>query len=181
MFTVKNLILPILIVTLLTSCSQTEDVQDDVSDTQQLSSTAVDVKIEETEAVETEPNVDALFPYMSAVNLLSAAQYEDAINQYNKVLRLKPDLSLAYHGRGLAYHHLEQHDLAMEDLNKSIQLDTLYADAYRNRGIIFLNRGELNKGASDINKAMDLYKARGDNKKLKALENLLGNPEDSLN
>jgi tetratricopeptide (TPR) repeat protein len=168
-------------VTLLTSCSQTEDVQDDVSNTQQLSSTAVDVKIEETEAVETEPNVDALFPYMSAVNLLSAAQYEDAINQYNKVLRLKPDLSLAYHGRGLAYHHLEQHDLAMEDLNKSIQLDPLYADAYRNRGIIFLNRGELNKGASDINKAMDLYKARGDNKKLKALENLLGNPEDSLN
>ena len=54
MFTVKNLILPILIVTLLTSCSQTEDVQDDVSNTQQLSSTAVDVKIEETEAVETE-------------------------------------------------------------------------------------------------------------------------------
>ena len=97
MFTVKNLILPILIVTLLTNCSQTEDVQDDVSNTQQLSSTAVDVKIEETEAVETEPNVDALFPYMSAVNLLSAAQYEDAINQYNKVLRLKPDLSLAYH------------------------------------------------------------------------------------
>ena len=115
---------------------------------------------------------------MSAVNLLSAAQYEDAINQYNKVLRIIPDLALAYHGRGLAYHHLEQHDLAMEDLNKSIQLDSEYADAYRNRGVILLNRGEMNKGISDINKAMDLYESRGETAKLEALETLLGNPTD---
>ena len=180
MFTSKNLIIPILVVTLLalTSCSQTDEPQDDISNAQQLSSNAEDVKIEEPEVDVTEPSVDPLFPYMSAVNLLSAAQYEDAINQYNKVLRIKPNLALAHHGRGLAYHHLDQHDLAMEDLNKSIELDPLYADAYRNRGIIFLNRGELNKGASDINKAMDLYKARGDSEKLKALETLLGNPAD---
>ena len=36
----------------------------------------------------------------------------------------------------------------------------------------------MNKGASDINKAMDLYKARGDSEKLKALETLLANPAD---
>tara|TARA_B100000686_G_C16358854_1_gene746688 strand:+ start:48 stop:584 length:537 start_codon:yes stop_codon:yes gene_type:complete len=178
MFTVKNLILPILIASLLTSCSQTDITEDNISNNQALNSNISDVQAEEPEASGSETTVDPLFPYMSAVNLLSAAQYEDAINQYNKVLRLKPDLALAYHGRGLAYHHLEQHDLAMEDLNKSIQLDPEYADAYRNRGIIFLNQGDLNKGISDINKAIDLYEARGNQEKLEALEKLLGNPTD---
>ena len=178
MFRVKNLLLVTLIVTLFTGCSQTDNTTTDVSNEQQSIASDVDVQAEESEAEESVTTVDPLFPYMSAVNLLSAAQYEDAINQYNKVLRIIPDLALAYHGRGLAYHHLEQHDLAMEDLNKSIQLDSEYADAYRNRGVILLNRGEMNKGISDINKAMDLYETRGETAKLEALETLLGNPTD---
>ena len=176
MFILKNLLLPVLIIILFIGCSQTDNDVLNTSNEETSSTNITNTKPDTSTSAEPEVVADPLFPYMSAVNLLSAAQYEDAINQYNKVLRIAPDLALAYHGRGLAYHHLEQHALAMDDLNKSIQLDPEYADAYRNRGMILINQGQADKGFSDINKAINLYKTRGETAKLQELENILTRP-----
>ena len=103
------------------------------------------------------PRLEALFEYTRAVQLLDIQEYEDAIPAYGLVIRRLPDFALAYHGRGLAYYHLEQIGLAIEDFDKAIELDPEFADAYRNRGVVHLNEGDTEKAISDLEMALSLY------------------------
>lgn len=120
---------------------------------------------------------DALFPYTRAVQLLRAAQYEDAIPQFGMVIRILPDFAKAYHGRGLAYYHDEQLELAIEDFNKAIELKPDFADAYRNRGVTHLNSGNIIRGTLDLQTALSIYEELGDSFAVRDLNRLLGNPK----
>ena len=63
-------------------------------------------------------------------------QYQMAIEDYNKAIRLKPGIMLqAYNNRGNVYTKLGQYQMAIEDFNKAIRLKPDYAYAYNNRGI----------------------------------------------
>ena len=101
---------------------------------------------------------------MYAVNLLNAAQYEEAIPQFDLVIRMLPDLSLAYHYRARAHYQREvpNLDLARSDLDKAIELDPNFAEAYRNRGVLRLNEGDEQGGVIDLQKALVLYIEKGD-------------------
>jgi len=118
---------------------------------------------------------DALFDYLAAINLLSAAQYKEAIARFGTVIRLQPDLALAYHGRALAYYNNDLPDLALEDLDRAIELDPDYADAYRNRGVMRLNEGKVSLAAADLERALELYRDWGtpDPEKIADAERLL--------
>ena len=107
---------------------------------------------------------DVLFRYTSAVQLLQAAQYEEAIPQFGIVIRVLPDFAQAYHGRGLAYYRSEtpQEELALEDFTKAIELKPDFADAYRNRGVLYINRSDLRRAAADLQMALELYTKAGD-------------------
>lgn len=107
---------------------------------------------------------DLLFRYMYAVNLLNAAQYEEAIPQFDLVIRMLPDLALAYHYRARAHYQREvpNLDLARSDLDKAIELDPNFAEAYQNRGVLKLNEGEEEGGVIDLQKALVLYIDKGD-------------------
>jgi tetratricopeptide (TPR) repeat protein len=102
------------------------------------------------------PEIQALFEYMRAVNLLEAAQYEDAIPAYGLVIRKLPDLAIAYNGRGLAYYHEERLALALEDFSKAIELKSGYADAYANRAVVHRDQGDTEKATADLEKAIEL-------------------------
>ena len=116
------------------------------------------------EATYTPQTPDVLFRYTSAVQLLNAAQYEDAIPQFDFVIRLLPDLALAYNGRGLA--HLEKDnpnlELALEDFDKAVELDPDFADAYLNRALAHSRAGEQDKSIDDLQKALRLYIEEGE-------------------
>ena len=114
-----------------------------------------------------------LFTYMYALRLLRAAQYEDAIPQFSIVVRILPDFALAYHGRGLAYFHEEQEELAQEDFSKAIELKPDYADAYRNRGVIYMNAGEVLKGVADLQKALELFEDAGNTRAVEEVKAFL--------
>ena len=116
------------------------------------------------EATSTPQTPDVLFRYTSAVQLLNAAQYEDAIPQFDFVIRLLPDLALAYNGRGLA--HLEKDnpnlELALEDFDKAVEVDPDFADAYLNRALAHSRAGEQGKSIDDLQKALRLYIEEGE-------------------
>ena len=118
--------------------------------------------------------VDVLFTYTYAKRLLQSSLYEEAIPQYDIVIRVMPNFALAYHGRGLALFHEEQPELALEDFDKAIVLKPEFADAYMSRGILYRDGGEPDKSESDFEKALTLYLAdgnlRGVNSAQKALE-----------
>lgn len=65
-------------------------------------------------------------------------QYQRAIEDYNKAIRLKPNNADAYYNRGLAYKELGQYPRAIRDFDQAIRLKPDYADAYYNRGVLYL-------------------------------------------
>jgi tetratricopeptide (TPR) repeat protein len=103
--------------------------------------------------------------------LFNEGRTEEAINQYNLSLRIKPlvmDHVLAYNNRGIAYSRLGMYRNALEDLNKAIEMKSDYADAYGNRGVIYSSLGQNQLAFEDFNKAIqlqpdfaDLYNNRG--------------------
>ena len=112
---------------------------------------------------------NVLFRYTYAMQLLSAGQYNDAIAQFGIVLRFLPDLAKAYHGRGLAYYHEEQMDLALEDFTKSIELMPEFADAHTSRGMARINNGDVARGIDDLRNALTLYESEGDDENAQQL------------
>ena len=83
-------------------------------------------------------------------------QYQHAIENYNEAVRLKPDFSIAYNGRGISYNNLGQYQHAIENYNEAVRLKPDYADAYNNRAIVYLNQGNKESGCSDAQKACEL-------------------------
>jgi tetratricopeptide (TPR) repeat protein len=108
-----------------------------------------------------EPAIDVLFDYLRAVGLLNAGQYKEAVGRYNVVLRILPELYLAYHGRALAYYNEDLFDLALDDFNKAIEYKSDYAEALRNRGVLFGNQGRHDLARSDLELAVGIYREKG--------------------
>ena len=107
---------------------------------------------------------DVLFRYTYAVRLLNAAQYEDAIPQFEFVLRILPDFHLAYNGRGLAHLQKEKPnlELASEDFTKVIEIEPDFAEGYMNRGAVRIRQGDRDGAIDDLQKAMTLFTQDGE-------------------
>ena len=104
---------------------------------------------------------DVLFRYTYAVRLLQSGQYDEAVPQFDIVIRFLPDFAQAYHGRGLAHYNAERIEEALTDFSNAIELDPDYADAYRNRGMLYANLGDIQKSITDLRIAMLLYQEAG--------------------
>jgi tetratricopeptide (TPR) repeat protein len=77
-------------------------------------------------------------PHNNLGTALSAeGKSEEAIDHYNKALRITPDYAGVYNNRGNAYAKLGQYQLAFEDYNQAIRLKPDYADAYYNWGYAY--------------------------------------------
>jgi len=79
-----------------------------------------------------------------------------AIENFNKVIRLKPDNADAYNNRGTIYTKFGQYQMAIEDFNNAIRLKPDDADTYLNRGFVYFNQGDNISGCEDAKKACDL-------------------------
>ena len=83
-------------------------------------------------------------------------QHQQAIEDYNAAISLKPHYAEDYYNRGIAYNNLGQYQQAIEDFNRAIQLKQDYADAYNNRGYLYLLHGQTKLGCADAQKACAL-------------------------
>jgi predicted O-linked N-acetylglucosamine transferase (SPINDLY family) len=84
------------------------------------------------------------FALNSLGNALHAIRrHEEAIAQYDRAIRLKPD-HVAYTNRGNALAALKRHAEALESYDKAIALDARYAEAHSKRGDVLreLKRNE---------------------------------------
>ncbi len=108
--------------------------------------------------------------------------FENAIEQYNKASRLKPDYVEAYNNRGNAKNSLGQHVDAINDYDQAIRLKPDLAVAYNNRGVAKDSLGQHVDAINDYDQAIRLkpdyaetYFNRG-NAKIS-----LGEHEDAIN
>ncbi len=108
-----------------------------------------------------------LFEYIRAVSYLEANLWEEAIPAYGLVVRILPDMAVAYHGRGYAYYNeaLEEDNdnlfkPAMEDYDKAIELKPGFARAYQDRAILHHRLGDTDAAIADLERALRFFDPR---------------------
>jgi tetratricopeptide (TPR) repeat protein len=88
--------------------------------------------------------------------LVAEGKIEEAIDHYNKTIRLKPDDAGVYNNRGNAYYELGRHQRAIEDFNEAIRLKPDDVAAYTNRGNAYYELGQYQRAIEDFNEAIRL-------------------------
>ena len=64
----------------------------------------------------------------------SNVEYQLAIDNYTKAIKIDPDYVKAYHNRGNTYKELENYKNAIADYTRAIKIDPDFANAYDGRG-----------------------------------------------
>lgn len=82
--------------------------------------------------------------------------YDEAVADLNKVLKLFPDFAYAYYNRANLLALSGSLPEAYEDYTKAIKFNPAFAEAYYNRGVIQIFMKDTRKGCLDISKAGEL-------------------------
>ncbi len=83
-------------------------------------------------------------------------QYELALADYERAIRLDPSNRVAYNNRGSVYQELHQYEMALTDFNQTVDLGPQDAKVYNNRGNVHVNLGDYDHALKDLNRAIDL-------------------------
>ena len=89
-----------------------------------------------------------------ANTLFDQGSYGLAALEYNRALRLNPDLTEAYYKRGYAEMELKMYPEAISDFDEVIRLDPDNAKAYGNRGIVKAKMGLHSEAIQDFNRVI---------------------------
>lgn len=88
--------------------------------------------------------------------LFAEGKTMEAIEYFNKAIRLSPDFIFFYNNRGAAYAKLGQYQRAIDDYNQAIRLDPKHPGAYYNRGIAYNDSGQYRQAIEDFQSAVRL-------------------------
>ncbi len=97
--------------------------------------------------------------YLAFINLgsiyLERDLYYQAIQEFNKALRYKPDSYLSYFYLGNAYNDLKDYKNALQHFEKSVELNPDFARGYNNLGYSYWNLGKHDQAYEWFVKAMN--------------------------
>jgi tetratricopeptide (TPR) repeat protein len=88
--------------------------------------------------------------------LSDEAHYEQAIQDFDRAIKLDPNYPDAFNSRALAYAGLGDHDRTIADFDEAIRLDPNYAIAIFNRGLALQTMGRADEAARDFARAKDV-------------------------
>ncbi len=83
-------------------------------------------------------------------------QWDMAIEDYSRALRIDPKFPITLISRGLAYKNLGHFDKAIADYTRAVGIDPNNTITYSNRGICYFNLGEREKAIDDFTRAIEL-------------------------
>jgi tetratricopeptide (TPR) repeat protein len=82
---------------------------------------------------------------------------DDAMQDYNEGIRIKPELGDGYVDRGAALIRLQRYDEAMTDINKGMTLGLSFEHVgYYNRGVAEFYMGRIKESYYDYKKALEI-------------------------
>ena len=90
--------------------------------------------------------------YDRGVARLEKGEYDAAISDLTKAIKMRPGFAMAHFYRGRAYFRKGEHDKALSDLTQAIELDPALAVAYGERAVIHFIRKEYDKVWENIHK-----------------------------
>jgi tetratricopeptide (TPR) repeat protein len=104
----------------------------------------------------------ALIQYNRGNLKLKTKQYLEAIQHYDKAIKLLPNYGDAYNKRGTAKKHLKEYLSAMEDLKKAIEIQPYEPSAYKELGDISMELKLYEVAIRDYNRAIELQSFYGE-------------------
>jgi tetratricopeptide (TPR) repeat protein len=93
--------------------------------------------------------------------------YNQALNDFNKAIELKPSYADAYINRGHVYVMMSELGRACADYNQALTLNPQLGEVYQYRAYVYYQLGEFSRAVEDYNQAIlhhptsDLYLMRG--------------------
>lgn len=91
-----------------------------------------------------------------AVEFNNAGEYQKAILEMNKALRILPSDGEIYYARGLIHLGSENYSAAIEDFGQAIRLDPAYGDAYANRAKAYSKLDQFDRAIDDLSEVIRL-------------------------
>lgn len=82
--------------------------------------------------------------------------YDSAINNYNKALKINPRNEKTYFNRGIAWFQKGNLDDAINDFTKSLEINRNFSEAYSTRGLVRQKQGNNDLAISDYTMALQL-------------------------
>ena len=82
--------------------------------------------------------------------------FNDAIEDLNTYIQMRPKNAVAFAQRGYAYRRLDHDSAALSDYNRAIRLDPKYPDAYLGRAWVKMKMEEQEAALKDLEKAVQL-------------------------
>src|SRR5262249_20585755 len=82
--------------------------------------------------------------------------YDRALADCNRTLRMEPESAIGYNRRGLIWYQMQKYDSAIEDFNHAIRIDQNFAYGYYNRGLARRAKGDTSRADADEAEAIRL-------------------------
>lgn len=92
--------------------------------------------------------------FNSGSDKYAKGDYDGALNDFNKVIKYRPDFADAYNGRGMAKYSKSDYGGALSDFNEVIQLRPDFPEAYCNRGCAEFCKSDMDAALADCNRAI---------------------------
>lgn len=87
---------------------------------------------------------------------LRARNFDQAIAEYDQVIRLTPRSVAAYVNRGNAWHGKGDYDRAIADFSQATELNPKHVGAHLNRGVVWLAKRDLMRAITDFSRVIQL-------------------------
>jgi len=110
---------------------------------------------ESSQLLERFPNSVILYNIAGACNA-GLMQFDAAINNYKKALKINPDYADAYNNMGNALKDKGDLEAAIESYNQALKIKPDYAQAYNNIGIALKDKGDLEAAIESYKQALKI-------------------------
>jgi len=94
--------------------------------------------------------------YLRAAAYMGKGQFDEAIKDYNVVIRLAPGEAAGWNGHCFARAIVDQLDAALKDCNEALRLQPADAEMLDSRGFVHLKTNRLDAAIADFNAALKL-------------------------
>lgn len=88
------------------------------------------------------------------IDLEIKRDYASAIEEYSRVVQLRPKLPEAYNNLGVAFKKKGDSAKALENFDRALELRPDYSEALSNRGWVYVEKGQWGEARSDFKRAL---------------------------
>ena len=77
-------------------------------------------------------------------------KFQEALNQFSRVMEQLPEDKTVYIERGLVYQDMENHNMAIQDFQQAIDIDNKCIEAFFHIGTSKLKSGQVQEAIQDF-------------------------------